>query len=473
MQPARVVLLICALAPLAHGGDYTALDRYVAAPDASYRYTLLHTVNSPGLVAYQIDLVSQTWLTTAQVDRPEWHHWVTIYKPDQLTTSTAVLFINGGSNTTSPATPDPLMILLAATAGAVVVDLGQVPNEPLKFAGESQSRTEDSFIAYTWDKYLRTGDERWPARLPMTKAAVRAMDAVTDFLGKLQTGAMTVKNFVVAGGSKRGWTTWSVAQVDPRVIGVAPIVFDALNLPAAFESQWQAYGHWAPAVQDYVDLGIMNWFGTPQMAALQEIEDPYQYRERLALPSYQMASTGDQFFLPDSPRFFFSDLPGEKYLRFVPNTDHGMSSNSLTTATNLVAWFRAVSQNFPRPRFYWHADRSAGTLTVRTVDTPSQAMLWQASNPTKRDFRLETIGPAWTSTPLSATNGIYTATVTAAQGWSAFFVELTFPGPGTPPNDIPLVFTTEVVVTPDTYPFQPPPGWGTTAPTRPKAPPHR
>src|ERR1022692_4148454 len=96
MFRAAVFFLICALAPLAHGGDYTALDRYVAAPDASFRYTLVGTVNSPGIVAYQIDRVSQTWLTTAEVDKPVWHHWVTIYKPDQLTTSTAVLFIDGG-----------------------------------------------------------------------------------------------------------------------------------------------------------------------------------------------------------------------------------------------------------------------------------------------------------------------------------------------------------------------------------------
>jgi PhoPQ-activated pathogenicity-related protein len=86
-------------------------------------------------------------------------------------------------------------------------------------------------IAYTWDKYLRTGDERWPARLPMTKAAVRAMDAVTAFLAKWPDGAPTVKNLVVAGGSKRGWTTWSVAHVDPRVVAVAPIVIDTLNCP--------------------------------------------------------------------------------------------------------------------------------------------------------------------------------------------------------------------------------------------------
>jgi PhoPQ-activated pathogenicity-related protein len=103
---------------------------------------------------------------------------------------------------------------------------------------------------------------------------------------------------------------------------------------------------------------------------------------------------------------------------------------------------------------------------VRVVDTPSQVKLWQASNPKARDFRLETIGPTWTSTPLSGTNGIYTAAVTAGQGWSAFFVELTFPGQGAAPDDIPLVFTTEVVVTPDGYPFDSPPGWGSASAAR-------
>jgi PhoPQ-activated pathogenicity-related protein len=447
------------LSLLARAADYTALDRYVAAPDPSFRYTLARTVNSPGLVAYQLDMVSQTWLTSAEVDRPEWRHWVTIYKPDQISTSTVLLYVDGGDNSPTPPAPDPLMMLLSAQAGAVVVDLGQVPNEPLTFAGESQPRTEDAIIAYTWDRYLRTGDERWPARLPMTKAAVRAMDAVTAFLAALPDGSLAVKNFVVAGASKRGWTTWSVAQVDPRVVAIAPVVIDTLNVSAVFESQWRAYGFWAPAVQDYVDMGIVNWFGTPQMASLLEIEDPYRYRERLALPSFQMSATGDQFFLPDSPRYYFSDLPGEKYLRFVPNVDHGMAS--LEAIENLISWFRAVTQNYPRPRFYWRADRQAGTLTVRVVDTPSQVLLWQASNPKARDFRLETIGPAWTSTPLSGTNGIYTATVGARQGWSAFFVELTFPGPA----DTPLVFTTEVVVTPDVYPFDALPGWGSATQT--------
>ena len=431
-----------------HAADYTALDRYVAAPDSSYSYTLARTVNSAGITAWQLDMISQTWLTTAEVDRPVWHHWVTIVKPDQVTTSTVVLFIDGGSNTPTPPSPDPLMMILAASTGAVVVDLGQVPNEPLTFAGESQPRTEDAIIAYTWDRYLRTGDERWPARLPMTKAAVRAMDTVTSFLANLPGGGMPVKNFVVAGASKRGWTTWSTAVVDPRVVAIAPIVIDTLNMPQVWEHTYAAYGFWPPAVQDYVNAGIMNWFGTPQMDALMQIEDPYQYRDRLAMPTYAACSTGDQFFVPDSPRYYFADMPGEKYLRFVPNTDHSMQSPDVLV--DLVGWFRAVTQNTPRPRFYWHVDRGAGTITVRVVDPPSQVMMWQASNPNARDFRLETIGAVWTSTPVSGTNGIYTARILPpAQGYTAFFVELTYPGI----SDTPLVFTSEVVVTPDVYPF--------------------
>jgi PhoPQ-activated pathogenicity-related protein len=435
-------------AALLHAGDYTALDRYIAAPDPSFRYSLARTLNYPGLTAYQLDMVSQTWLSAAEVDHPEWRHWVTIYKPDQVTTPAALLFINGGDNSNTPPAANNVALLAAATLRAIVVDLGQVPNEPLKFAGEDHTRTEDAIIAYTWDRYLRTGDERWPARLPMTKAAVRAMDAATAFLAALPGGGVTVKNFVVAGASKRGWTTWAVAAADPRVIAIAPLVIDTLNMQQVFQHTWQAYGFWPPAVQDYVDMGVMDRFATPQMDALQEIEDPYMYRGRLALPTYSLCSTGDQFFVPDSPRYYFADMPGEKYLRFVPNTDHSLASPD--ALLNLTTWFQAVTQNFPRPRFYWRADRASGALTVRTVDQPSQVLLWQASNPKARDFRLETIGAAWTSTPLAGDNGVYTATVPAPeQGYTAFFVELSFPGPA----DTPLVFTTEVVVTPDGYPF--------------------
>ena len=63
---------------------------------------------------------------------------------------------------------------IAIKSRSVVALLGQVPNQPLLFADESFALREDAFVAYTWDKAMRTGDWTWPAYLPMVKSAVRA-----------------------------------------------------------------------------------------------------------------------------------------------------------------------------------------------------------------------------------------------------------------------------------------------------------
>jgi PhoPQ-activated pathogenicity-related protein len=185
-----------------------------------------------------------------------------------------------------------------------------VPNQTLVFDGDGKERKEDDLIAYTWDKFLRTGDDRWPARLPMTKAAVRAMDAATEFLASDAGGKTTVENFVVAGASKRGWTTWTTAIVDRRVIAICPLVIDILNTEQSMIHHYQAYGFFAPAVGDYSRHGIMDWTGTRESRALYAIEDPYSYRDRLELPKLLVNACGDQFFLPDSSQFYFGDLPG-------------------------------------------------------------------------------------------------------------------------------------------------------------------
>src|SRR5688572_4979903 len=156
----------------------TALDRYVEKPDPSYRYELIRKIAGEGYTAYVLDLTSQTWKTASEVDRPVWRHWLTIIKPDKVSTSTGLLFIGAGANNSKPPEKvDPALAGPALYTKSVVAELRMVPNQPLTFAGDT-SRIEDALIAFTWDKYLRTGDETWPARLPMTKSAVRAMDAI-------------------------------------------------------------------------------------------------------------------------------------------------------------------------------------------------------------------------------------------------------------------------------------------------------
>ena len=86
-----------------------------------------------------------------------------------------------------------------------------------------KDRTEDEVIAYTFDHFLNdTSDTEWPALLPMTKAAVKAMDMAQQFVPTIAFNQQ-INGFVVTGGSKRGWTTWLTAAVDDRVVAIAPM----------------------------------------------------------------------------------------------------------------------------------------------------------------------------------------------------------------------------------------------------------
>jgi PhoPQ-activated pathogenicity-related protein len=66
-----------------------------------------------------------------------------------------------------------------------------------------------------------------PPLIPLRQAVVRAMDATTEFITKTHNAA--VQKFIVAGASKRGWTTWTTGAVDSRVIAIIPIVMGELD----------------------------------------------------------------------------------------------------------------------------------------------------------------------------------------------------------------------------------------------------
>jgi PhoPQ-activated pathogenicity-related protein len=438
----------------AHPRDETALDRYVAAPDPTYHYELLSTVVDDHYTAYILEMTSQRWRTSEEVDRPVWKHWLTIVRPQHVTTSTSLLIVSGGSNDKPPPSANPVLAQLALSTNSVVGEIRMVPNQPLVFTADGNKRSEDAITAYTWEKFLTTGDETWPLRLPMTKSVVRAMDTITSFCASPEGGGVAVDKFVVGGASKRGWTAWTVAAVDNRVAAIIPAVIDLLNLEPSFEHHYRAYGFWAPAIAEFERTGIMQSARTPQFQALVRIEDPYSYRDRLTIPKFIVNSAGDQYFLPDSSQFYFADLSGEKYLRYVPNTDHSLKGSYQDAAESAVAFYQSILTNTSRPSFTWNFDDD-GAIRVKTETRPDIVKLWQAHNPNARDFRLETIGRAYSSAILKDEgDGIYIGNVpNPKQGWTAYFVELTFPSPG----PYPYKFTTGVRVAPDRLPFGPPP----------------
>jgi PhoPQ-activated pathogenicity-related protein len=435
------------------GRETTALDRYIAAADSEYGYRLVSTLQGEGCTGYVLEMISQRWRQRSEVDQPIWKHWLTIVKPDLCDNSVGALVIGGGSNNDRPpGRVNTLLALLAQRTHSVVSELQMIPNQPLTFARETKARSEDDLIAYSWDKYLRTGDETWPLRLPMTKSVVRAMDSITDFCAR-GSDPLVVNRFIVGGSSKRGWTTWTTAAVDPRVVGIVPVVIDTLNVAPSVEHVYRAYGCWPPALRPYEEMGILKWVGTHQLAALMHIEDPYTYRTRLTMPKLIINATGDEYFVPDCSQYYFGSLPGDKYLRYVPNADHSLHGAGVDAAHSVLAFYHSIVDGTPRPDFAWSFEGER-SIRVDTGTRPSTVRLWHAVNPSGRDFRLATIGRAFTNTNLrDLGGGTYVGTlVPPAKGWSASFVELTFE---TPEGD-PFRITTGVRVLPDVLPYGPP-----------------
>ena len=361
---------------------------------------------------------------------------------------------SGDRQTEQPVDASFLGKTVALSTHSIVTEVHNIPNQPIEFVEDDFGpRYEDEMIAYAWRQYLESGarpeEAVWLPRLPMTKAIVRAMDTVSEYTA--DTLGYPVDRFVLAGASKRGWTTWTTAAVDDRVIAISPMVIDMLNLIPSFQHHWQAYGQWSPAVGNYEQEGIMDWLNSAEYQCLLATVEPYSYRQRLTLPKLLINATGDQFFLPDSWRFYWEELPSVKQLRYIPNTGHSLKETDFIET--LTAFHQAIITETSLPTMDWEVVEDKLVIQSDPANQPTAVTLWQATNPQSRDFRIDVIDEAWIGNDIPiAENGRYQLTVAPPdEGWRAFFAEMTFPTAG----EFPLKLTTGVVVKPDTLTYEP------------------
>ncbi len=431
----------------------TALDTYVAAADPNYSYTLETTITGTyagiGYTGYIYDMISQEWnpdgyvLTNAN-SNPIWHHWLQIIVPNNLDTSltTAFLYIGGGSNTTTvPSSVDSGTLALAVQTGTIGVCLPTVPSQPVQFVDEPFNHTEDEILAYSFNKYLETGNTTWIALLPMVKSAVKAMDTAQTVVPTLTSNQAQIEHFVVSGVSKRSWTTQLTTAVDPqqRVVAMMPIVLPLLDMARQIEYQHEYYqgatdflvDGYTQAMEDYVYYDAFSRFDTPEGKSILQIVDTYAYKDRasMAVPRFYLCGSEDQFFLPGSELFFVDDMQGPTHIRYVPGADHWASD-----LTSLTAFYSSVLAGVDLPDYDWSITDHGSTLQLTTTTTPTQVRLWQAANPNSRDFRNTTVWggssssvPSWSSQTLSGSGGDYVAHIaTPATGATAAFIEFAY-----------------------------------------------
>lgn len=457
------------------------LFQYVNAPDPAFSYSINDTKSVLGYTMYSIHLVSQQWLNDTETRPSIWTHWLNVCVPDNPlpNNSLGFLYINGGAIHPSPPPYDSFVQVICEATGAVSAELHEIPNQPVEFESSSETYSEDALIAYTWAHYINNTDNpTWLARLPMTKAAVKALDALQAVTSSAQfkqahPGVLPLESFVVGGASKRGWTTWTTGIVDqPRVVAIVPIVIPILNMVPNINHQWRVLGNWSFALDDYVRAGVIHYINSQQMTDLANVVDPFAYLSLLELPKFVIVATGDEFFPPDSTQFFFSELPGTKLLRVVPDAEHSLSGHQLDVVSSIQTFFWCVIHNTTLPQVTWDIaySNNNNTATLTAVWTshvlPRKIVMWKATNPNSRDFRLLTCANPdnphclnlvlWFESELSSNNQTsVTVSLDAPKtGFTGFFLELEFDLGGLSVID-PLKLTTEVAIVPNVLPFPP------------------
>jgi PhoPQ-activated pathogenicity-related protein len=395
-------------------------------------------------------MISGEWLDSKKVDQVEWWHYVDIIIPKQTTSSTGIMFIDGGEKSDDYFRLDAQSIENAIKTEAVIVNVSNIPFQPLNFlSSEQDSFEEDDLIAFAWNKFLKQGakqkDVEWLPRFPMTRAIVRAMDLAQEIV--LQND-IVVKDFVVSGASKRGWTAWTTAAVDSRVKAVVPMVIDMLNLVPSFENHYRSYGEFSPAVQEYVNYNIQDWLGTEEFKVLMSYIEPFSFIDKFTMPKYIINAGSDEFFSTDSWRFYYDKLPGEKIIRYVPNKNHSLDGRYLTE--DLVSYFYRVINDIEIPSLSWNLSDNK-LIAELDYDGEYDVSVWTAKNDNGRDFRLWEEGELWEETSIGKlANNKYELNVSSnLKGYKATMIEFTID----PKSEFPLIISTGPFVFPEKYPF--------------------
>ena len=410
-SPSRWVYL-----PTASWAD---LEGYVRKPEAEFGWRLKEKIESQqsGDRIYDLHFVSQTWQENT------WQHQLQVYQPRNVApNSTMFLWVTGGSARSSYVA---LGLELARKINAPVAFLYNIPNQPLL----ESKLSEDDLIAETFVRYLKTKDENWPLLLPMVKSVVKAMDVLQAF-SKGEWGE-PINGFIVSGASKRGWTTWLTAAIDPRVRAIAPVVIDTLNIRAQMPRQLKAFGAYSTRLTPYTSRGLVPIPETPEGQRLLSMVDPWAYRERLTMPKLIVNGTNDFYWATDALNLYWNELSGNKWIVYVPNAGHDLrrqdkpESDQLTDLVNsLAAFSRYQITGRSMPNLTWKHETVNGKLrlTIDATPPPMGARLWVAET-RNQDFRIA----KWRAESVTLSDHSVIGEVTPPEkGHLAFYGELDY-----------------------------------------------
>ena len=397
----------------------TALSHYLNNGDKSYHWVIKDTLTVGDVTVYGLVLTSQKWREHT------WTHQLSIFVPSEIKYDGALLHVDGGSvnkqgqpNWSGKNALVEAYCNMAKLNKAVVAIIKQTPNQPLY-----NNLTEDALISFTLHNFKKDGDYEWPLLFPMVKSAERAMDAVQEFTK--QKLNKDIKRFVVSGASKRGWTTWLTGANDKRVVAIAPMVIDMLNMPVSMNYQIKVWNDYSIQIEDYVKLGIAQDMGSGKGADIVKMIDPYSYRKTLTMPKMIIMGTNDEYWPIDNIKNYLDSIPGQNLIHYISNVGHSMG-DKMEAISSLSSFFGLTLTKSKYPVCTWKStDTKAGVkVSIKaTADKLVDVIIWTADSKDK-DFRND----KWESYSLGYQNTSRVVIIKEypKTGYRAFYVNLKY-----------------------------------------------
>jgi len=297
----------------------------------------------------------------------------------------------------------------------------------------------------------------------MAKAASKGLTTITNVVK--EKDGYDINKFVVAGPSKRGWTTYLVGCADQRVIGIAPQVISMFGFRENMQHHQRSLGGWSWAFGPYYDEDLTRYLDTPLVDDMTYLIDPKELAANLTMPKLMIKASLDEFFALDDFQFFTDDFgSGVQYPWIIENTNHPMLLAWDRLVNNLLAFYLTIDRQLDWPEFSYSLEygNETASVTVKCGERPLNVKAWysQTVTPDRRDWRFLVRNPETGDRDFSGVafiedsvedlgNFEYKITYNApAEGWIGFFIAVEMEGPE---QGVTFEFSSEANVVPDNF----------------------
>jgi len=311
-------------------GSADGLEGYLSTLGGPSEIRVLEGAQSE---ATRISFESQQWRGSP------WRHELLIKTPQHVHRRDLVVVVLTGGD--GGAEQQDSAQRLADALGVRAVVLTRVPNQPL-YGGKK----EDDLLSFSLDQYRRSGDPSWPLLFPMVSSVVKGIDALEQVLGEQQL------KVVLIGASKRGWTTYLTAAVEPRIVAMVPAVFEMVSMEQQIALMRERYGRDSEKIRPYTLLGLTDSLREPRVAQVISWLDPIRYFPAYTMPKLVLLGANDPYWVVDSVRRYWEVLPEPKTLRILPNVGHGVLGERAAEDA-IVSFVKAVLNEQPQPQIVW------------------------------------------------------------------------------------------------------------------------